>query len=175
MDRVFPASRRLNKVVSPVVSRSRTCPVAGDEVFGATERFYDRLDGVRDLLTDPRSPPRRLVVNPERMVIAEARRTFTYLSLFGYHVDAVVANRCCPSDHRPLVPAVEGAAGPAPHHHRGGLRPAAGPAGRARPDELVGLERLRSFATDLYRDLDATAVFHPGSPLEVRKRATPPS
>ena len=38
------------------------------------------------------------------------------------------------------------------------------------PDELVGLDRLRSFATDLYRDLDATAVLHPGSPLEVRKR-----
>ena len=36
------------------------------------------------------------MVNPERMVIAEARRTYTYLSLFGYRVDAVVANRLLP-------------------------------------------------------------------------------
>ena len=36
------------------------------------------------------------MVNPERMVIAEARRTYTYLSLFGYHVDAVIANRLLP-------------------------------------------------------------------------------
>ena len=58
--------------------------------------FYDRLDGVRELLTDGDITSARLVVNPERMVVAEARRTFTYLSLFGYHVDAVIANRMLP-------------------------------------------------------------------------------
>ena len=62
------------------------------------QRFYDRLDGVRELLTDGRRASVRLVVNPERMVIAEARRTYTYLSLFGYHVDAVVANRLLPDE-----------------------------------------------------------------------------
>src|SRR5439155_21991778 len=71
-------------------------PVAGDDVFAATVRFYERLDGVRELLTDPERTSVRLVVNPERMVIAEARRTHTYLSLFGYRVDAVVANRLLP-------------------------------------------------------------------------------
>ena len=40
----------------------------------------------------------RLVVNPEKMVIAEARRTYTYLGLFGYRVDAVIVNRILPSD-----------------------------------------------------------------------------
>ena len=40
----------------------------------------------------------RLVVNPEKMVIAEARRTYTYLGLFGYRVDAVVVNRVLPPD-----------------------------------------------------------------------------
>src|SRR2546430_291159 len=57
-----------------------------------------RLDGVRALLTDGRSASVRLVVNPERMVIAEARRTYTYLSLFGYRVDAVIANRLLPDE-----------------------------------------------------------------------------
>ena len=47
------SSRRVNKVVSPVLSRVTNLPVAGDEVFGAARRFYDRLDGVQELLTDP--------------------------------------------------------------------------------------------------------------------------
>ena len=96
MDRVFPMSRRVNKVVGPVVSRMTRLPVAGDRVFGAADRFYDRLDGVKELLADPDLCSARLVVNPERMVIAEARRTYTYLSLFGYRVDAVIANRVLP-------------------------------------------------------------------------------
>ena len=54
------------------------------------------LDGVRDLLVDGSVTSARLVVNPERIVVAEARRTYTYLALFGYHVDAVIANRMLP-------------------------------------------------------------------------------
>ena len=96
MTRVFPASRRLNRVVQPLLSRVTSLPVAGDEVFGSARRFYDRLDGVRELLTDTERTSVRLVVNPERMVIAEARRTATYLALFGYGVDAVIANRLLP-------------------------------------------------------------------------------
>src|SRR4030095_1106656 len=96
MDRIFPVGRRVTRVVSPLVSRVSSVPVAGDEVFAATQRFYDRLAGVRAILTDGRRTSVRLVVNPERVVIAEARRTHTYLSLFGYHVDAVVANRLLP-------------------------------------------------------------------------------
>ena len=56
---------------------------------------------MRELLTDGDITSARLVVNPERLVVAEARRTYTYLSLFGYHVDAVIVNRILPTalDH----------------------------------------------------------------------------
>ena len=133
MTRVFPASRRLNKVVSPLLSKVTNLPVAGDEVFGSARRFYDRLDGVRELLTDTaaherpargqprahghrRGPPHR---DLPRAVRLRRRR--------GHRQPAAARH-----DHRPVVPAVEGAAGAAPHHDRGGLRPAADPAGRAR-------------------------------------------
>ena len=96
MDRVFPVERTVTRLVRPLLARVTSLPVAGDDVFAAARRFYDRLDGVRELLTDPERTSVRLVVNPERMVIAEARRTHTYLSLFGYRVDAVVANRLLP-------------------------------------------------------------------------------
>src|SRR6478672_13660541 len=97
MDRVFDAQRRLTRLARPVLTRFSGLPVAGDQVFGGIRRFYERLDGVRELLTDGDITSARLVVNPERLVVAEARRTYTYLSLFGYHVDAVIANRILPA------------------------------------------------------------------------------
>src|SRR5882757_9133270 len=101
MDRVFDSQRRITKLARPVMSRVSSMPIARDSVFSAVRRFYDRLDGVRELLTDGSITTARLVVNPERLVVAEARRTYTYLSLFGYHVDAVIANRMLPAalDH----------------------------------------------------------------------------
>ena len=53
MERLFPVGRRVNKVVAPVLSRVTTCPSPATSVFAATRRFYDRLDGVREILTDP--------------------------------------------------------------------------------------------------------------------------
>ena len=98
MQRVFETQRRITRLARPVVSRLSSLPVAGDGVFTAIERFYDRLSGVREILTDGSTTSARLVVNPERMVVAEARRTYTYLSLFGYHVDAVIVNRILPAE-----------------------------------------------------------------------------
>ncbi len=42
----------------------------------------------------------RLVLTPETVVVAEARRSLTTLSLFGYRVDGVVANRVFPERRR---------------------------------------------------------------------------
>jgi arsenite-transporting ATPase len=171
MDRVFPAGRTLAGVVRPVLSRLTSLPVAGDDVFEALRRFYDRLDGVKELLTDPALASVRLVVNPERMVIAEARRTATYLALFGYSVDAVVANRLLPDEiddpwfkawkeaHAEHLEAIEAGFAPVPV-----LR------AELAPEELLGLERLRAFAEVLYGDVDAVSVLHTGSPLRVDPR-----
>lgn len=173
MDRVFPMSRKVNKVVSPLLGRVAGLPVPGDEVFGSASRFYDRLDGVRELLTDTATTSVRLVVNPERLVVAEARRTHTYLSLFGYRVDAVVANRLLPeavSDpwfdewkarHAEHLQSITEGFAPLPI-----LRAelAAG--------ELVGVDALRGFAEHLYAELDPAAVLHPGEPLQVMRRGT---
>ena len=97
MQRVFPAQRNVTRMVRPLLSRMVNMPVAGDQVFDAVRAFYTRLDGVRELLQDGAVTSARLVVNPEAVVVAEARRTYTYLSLFGYHVDAVIANRLLPA------------------------------------------------------------------------------
>lgn len=96
MEKMFPIGRRVARVVRPVVSRMSALPVADERVFDSVSQFYDRLDGVRDVLLDPEITSARLVMNPEKMVIAEARRTYTYLGLFGYAVDSVVVNRVLP-------------------------------------------------------------------------------
>jgi arsenite-transporting ATPase len=92
MARVFPASRRVAKAVRPFV---RSAPMPRDRVFDAVERLHADLGDVRTLLTAPTSTV-RLVLTPEAVVVAEARRTLTSLSLYGYRVDGVVANRVFP-------------------------------------------------------------------------------
>jgi arsenite-transporting ATPase len=173
MDRVFPMSRKVNKVVSPLLGRVAGLPTPGDDVFGSASRFYERLDGVRELLTDTATTSVRLVVNPERLVVAEARRTHTYLSLFGYRVDAVVANRLLPdavSDpwfdawrerHAEHLTAITDGFAPLPI-----LR------AELAADELVGVDALRGFAAGLYDGLDPAAVLHPGEPLSVIRKGT---
>ncbi|MCB0970815.1 MAG: ArsA family ATPase [Acidimicrobiales bacterium] len=171
MDRVFPTSRKLNKVVSPLLGRVSGLPVPGDEVFGSAARFYDRLDGVRELLSDGDTTSVRLVVNPERMVVAEARRTHTYLSLFGYHVDAVVANRLLPdavvdpwfdewrARHAEHLASITEGFAPLPIL-----------TAELAADELVGIEALEGFGDHLYGERDAAAQLHPGEPLTVTPR-----
>ena len=168
MQRVFPAGRALTRLTRPVLSRITSMPVATDPVFASVQRFYDRLDGVRELLTDTGRSSVRLVVNPERMVIAEARRTATYLSLFGYCVDAVVANRLLPDDvtdpwfkawkesHAEHLAAIEDGFAPAPV-----LR------AHLASQELVGVDDLRAFGADLYGDLAPDHVLGTGEPISV--------
>ncbi len=171
MERLFPVGRSVNKVVSPMLSRLTTLPVAGDDVFAATRRFYDRLDGVRELLNDETTTSVRLVVNPERIVIAEARRTYTYLSLFGYHVDAVIANRLLPDTvadpwfarwkelHLEHLQAIEEGFAPLPVLK---VDLAA--------EELVGVEALRGFGEQLYGDRLPSDRLHEGHPLRVQRK-----
>ena len=54
------------------------------------------MEEMRALLLDASIASIRLVVNPEKMVIKEAQRTFTYLNLYGYHTDLIVCNRVLP-------------------------------------------------------------------------------
>ncbi|MGH2735968.1 MAG: ArsA family ATPase, partial [Actinomycetota bacterium] len=98
MERIFPMERRVMGALRPVAKRVTTLPLPNEGFYAAVKRFYDRLDGVRRVLTDAETTSVRLVVNPERMVISEAQRTFTYLNLFGYRVDAIVANRLLPEE-----------------------------------------------------------------------------
>ena len=113
----------------------------------------------------------RLVVNPEQMVIAEARRTYTYLSLFGYRVDAVIVNRIIPRrGRRPLLRQVEGHPGRAPGTIRESFAPIPILTSRLFDREMVGIPLLGELGEEVYGELDATAILHQEEPIRVRKR-----
>jgi arsenite-transporting ATPase len=97
MDRVFPVQRRVIPTLRPVLTHLVGVPMPPDRVFSAVERLHGELSEVRRLLTDPATTSVRLVLTPEAVVVAEARRTMTSLSLYGYRVDGVIANRVFPA------------------------------------------------------------------------------
>ncbi|MEU4543391.1 ArsA family ATPase [Nonomuraea dietziae] len=97
VSRLLPVGRRLMKIVSPLVRSVAHVSTPGEEVMSAGERFHRGLMEVRELLTGD-SASVRLVLTPESVVLAEARRTLTSLNLYGYRVDAVIANRVFPSE-----------------------------------------------------------------------------
>ena len=171
MERIFPVERRVMGVLRPVAKKVTTLPLPGEEVYDAVRRFYDRLDGVRRILTDGAVTSVRLVVNPERMVIAEAKRTFTYLNLFGYRVDAIVANRLLPdavsdpyfarwkkvqAEH---LTTIHEAFAPVPIL-----------AARLRETELIGADLLSEVGTEVYGNLDAAAVLYEDEPMTIARR-----
>ncbi len=173
IERIFPVERRVVKTIRPLLSRITTMPIADDRIFAAVERLHRNLDGVRQLLTNDRMSSVRLVVNPEKMVIAEARRTYTYLSLFGYRVDAVVVNRIIPDEVEDpyfgkwkniqaehLVTITES------------FEPVPVLTARLFDREMVGIDLLAEMGQEVYGDLEGTEILHRDEPMRVRKRGT---
>ncbi len=169
MNRVFPVERRVVKALRPVLSRAAGVPMPGDTVFDAIERLHAELDEVRTLLSGPDASV-RLVLTPENVVLAEARRSYTTLSLFGYRVDGVVANRVFPAEgaddwRAGWVVAQDEVLGRVEESFAGL------PIWRAqyRPREPVGLEPLAGLARELYADADPLARSAGRAPFGVRR------
>jgi arsenite-transporting ATPase len=95
MTRVFGVQRRVVRALRPVLTRAAGVPMPEDSVFDAIERLHRDLEEVHQILTDKETTV-RLVLTPEAVVVAEARRSLTTLSLYGYRVDGVIANRVFP-------------------------------------------------------------------------------
>ena len=99
VEKIFPIQRRVASIVRPVARRSKSLPpLPEDNVFAAGQRFYEAVLGVEEILTDRENASIRLVANAEKMVIAEARRAYTYLNLYDFGVDAIVVNRLLPDE-----------------------------------------------------------------------------
>jgi arsenite-transporting ATPase len=96
LDKIYPWSRRAMRVARPVLQPIMGMPLPSDEVYASLKDLLLDLDGMRKVLTDPGVTTVRIVLNLEKMVVKEAKRAYTYLSLFGYVTDAVIVNRLLP-------------------------------------------------------------------------------
>lgn len=98
LDKVFPWERRVVAAARPFARSLLDIPLPGDAVFEDVERLVRNLVAMNEILRDRATTSIRLVMNPDKMVINEAMRTFTYLNLYGYLTDAVVVNRILPEE-----------------------------------------------------------------------------
>jgi arsenite/tail-anchored protein-transporting ATPase len=139
------------------------------EILDAVKTLSGHVQTLREVLSNPDISTYRPVVNPERMVIKEALRAETYLSLFGYPIDAVVCNRVIQSGdyqdafmqdlyntqeklrqriHQTFAPLP---VWEAPYHSR----------------EILGIEQLSKLADTIFGTEDPTQIFHRGPVQEV--------
>ncbi|HUG07711.1 MAG TPA: TRC40/GET3/ArsA family transport-energizing ATPase [Acidimicrobiia bacterium] len=167
-ERVLPTERRLMRAARPLLNRLTDLPIPEDEVFTAAQSVFESVEGVKELMANPEVTSARLVVNPEKMVIDEARRTYSYLGLFGYGVDGVIVNRVLPdlvqdpyferwrAIQKGHLDSVDDAFAEVPR-----LRL------RLFDDEMVGVERLRVMAEELYGEQHPIDDFEATSPFRV--------
>jgi arsenite-transporting ATPase len=96
IEKVFPFQRKTIQIARPVVKRFSDIPIPDDDVFDSIEELVVYLERMSALLSNGDISSMRVVLNPEKMVVKEAQRAYTYLNLYGYTVDAVICNRVFP-------------------------------------------------------------------------------
>jgi arsenite-transporting ATPase len=171
VEKILPLQRQAAKIVRPLARRARSLPpLPEDSVFAAGQRFYEAIVGVEEILTDRENASVRLVANAEKMVIAEARRAYTYLNLYDYGVDAVVVNRLLPHEvSDPYFARWHEAQNRHLQTIEDSFRPIPILKARLFRREMYGLEALSALADEVFEDVDPLAMLFRGSTHEIVK------
>ncbi len=164
--RAFPFQRTAIRTAGFALRKTTGIPL--DRAYEELYALFEKLKAIHGVLVDPEVSSVRLVVNPERMVIDEARRAYAYLQLYGYAVDAVVVNRVLPAEgvgrvlegyvraQARYLEEIDNSFQPLPI-----LRVAHG------GEEVFGLDSLRRVGAEMYADGDPTSVLFRGTPYRL--------
>ena len=98
MEKFFPMKRKGAKIAKPVVEKTMKIPMPDDDFFDEFERLYERVAKLQHLMQNKDIVSLRIVTTPEKIVIREAQRSFSYLHLYDYNVDAIIINKIFPND-----------------------------------------------------------------------------
>ena len=162
----FKIQKRMVKVARPTVGKVMKTPLPTDRFFDAIQQLYDRSLSVRELLSDPRHSTVRLVVNPQKMVISETQRAYTYLCLFGIPIEMLVVNKVYPASSKDgyfaeVLKEQE--------QNLATIREAFGDlpilTSPRYPYEVIGSERLTKLSTDVFGEKDPSALFASTNPV----------
>ncbi|MBF4695577.1 ArsA family ATPase [Fusibacter ferrireducens] len=96
LEKLLPVKRKMVKVAGPIVQTVTKVPMPKDNVFEDIERLMDKLERLQTLMLDKTIVSLRIVTTPEKIVIKETKRNFTWLQLFDYNVDAIIINKVYP-------------------------------------------------------------------------------
>jgi arsenite-transporting ATPase len=161
LEKVLPWERRLVSAARPLARTFMDIALPSEDVFADVQQLVGNLIAMNEILGNHERTSIRLVINPDRMVIREAQRTFTYLNLYGYLTDAVVVNRVFPEDvadtyfaawrqrqteNLELV--------------REGFEPVPVLTARYFDEEVLGSRMLDRLGAELFDDTDPAAVLH---------------
>lgn len=170
LQRLFPIQRTIAKVARPMVQPFTKIPLPNDEFFGHVKDLLVDLDGMKRILGDPKVCTVRIVLNLEKMVVKEAQRAFTYLSLYDYLTDLIVVNRVLPPEVRDdyfkawrksqqkYSEMVERSFSPVPIVQT-----------RLFDHEIVGLDYLGEMADSIYGEDDPTTIYYRAVPQRLLK------
>lgn len=167
---IFPIERQAVKLAGPLIRSITDLPIPDEKIFDSIKDLILQLDRMHQLLADSQKSSVRLVLNPEKMVIKEAQRTFTYLNLYGYATDCVVSNRIIPQTvgdqyfnawkgaQARYGNLVEEAFSPLPIYKVPLM-----------DQEVVGVDMLRKMATAIFGDADPSKLFYAEQPQVIEK------
>lgn len=173
MEKMFPIERKAASLARPLLKALTDIPMPDDEVFASMESLYSELNEIKTLLGNQDVTSVRLVVNPEKMVIKEAQRTFTYLNLYGYLTDLIICNRVIPDkvadqyfsfwkeSQSKYYGVIEECFAPLPISTIPLL-----------DREVVGIPMLEVIADTLYQEDDPTKLFFQGQVQDLQKEDT---
>lgn len=168
--KIFPIQRHVAKIARPIAKTVYDVNIPGDGVFEDIKSFIMSMEGIKEVLTDPQITTIRFVINLERMVIREAQRTFTYMNLFGYNVDAVYINRIFPPEvddsylekwkeiQKNYMKYVEESFSPL-HLFKAKLF----------GDEMLGMDSLDKFGSFIYGEEDPSGIFCENKPMTIEE------
>ncbi len=165
LTKAFPGQKFAIKTFGSIVRKTTGIPL--DKGYEEMQTMFDKLEYIQQVFLDPEVTSIRIVANPERMVVQEAKRAYSYLQLYGYNVDAVVVNRIIPQQDSPFlrtyidkqaeyIQDIEESFEPIPIFkvpHQG--------------TEVFGTDLLSHIGNSLYETNSPSTVFHQEKPIEI--------
>ncbi|MBN2220803.1 MAG: ArsA family ATPase, partial [Vallitaleaceae bacterium] len=97
-EKVMPLKRKMVKVAGPVIQKVTKIPMPKDHVFEDITKLMEKLERLQSLMQNKEIVSIRIVSTPEKIVIKETKRNYTFLQLFDYNVDAVIINKVYPKE-----------------------------------------------------------------------------
>ena len=98
MEKIFPIKKKGAKVAKPIVEKTMKIPMPSDNEFNDIENLYYKIEELHNIMSDKEKVSMRIVTTPEKIVVKEAKRSFSYLHLFDYNVDGIVINKIMPKE-----------------------------------------------------------------------------